>query len=266
MRQQACARLRRHVRTHASASLRATARACLCLCARARTSDHRYRAHGRLVSPRLLEARRRCVRCSLGSLLSPLCVRSALCSLLSVCAIHGMARSDFKLCATCSTRVEALRADPTDHARARARLCAHACAHAPLRVSLSSSERVQVLAGARPCSQVSRTARRDHRNSKLRGYIWGRFAASFWLGISKTPPLFEILRSALRACSGSMSTSMSMGTSTSTSTSMSTSMNRSMNMRTSMSMSMSTYRKRFLNLKKTIIVSHCVLWELASLA
>ena len=97
----------------------------------------------------------------------------------------------------------------SDRSRARARLCAHACAHAPLRVSLSSSERVQVLAAARPCSQVSRTARRDHRNSKLRGYIWGRFAASFWLGISKTPPLFEILRSALRACSGSMSTSMS---------------------------------------------------------
>ena len=116
--------------------------------------------------------------------------------------------------------------------------------------SLSLSERMRVLAGARSCSQVSRTPRNDHQTSKQRGYIWGRFAASFWLGISKTPPLFEILRSALRACSGSMSTSMSMGTSTSTSTSMSTSMNRSMNMRTSMSMSMSTYRKRFLNLKK----------------
>ena len=150
MRQQACARLRRHVRTHASASLRATARACLCLCARARTSDHRYRAHGRLVSPRLLEARRRCVRCSLGSLLSPLCVRSALCSLLSVCAIHGTARSEFKLCATCSTRVEALRADPTDHARARApvRACVCACP------STSESVLLRARAGARGCASV----------------------------------------------------------------------------------------------------------------
>ena len=152
MRQQACARLRRHVRTHASASLRATARACLCLCARARTSDHRYRAHGRLVSPRLLEARRRCVRCSLGSLLSPLCVRSALCSLLSVCAIHGTARSEFKLCATCSTRVEALRADPTDHARARARAPVRACVCAC--PSTSESVLLRARAGARGCASV----------------------------------------------------------------------------------------------------------------
>ena len=200
------------------------------------------------------------VRCSLLSVFAPPCVPFSLSARYMV--RHGAISNSARPAARESKHCAQIR----PITRARARLCAHACAHAPLRVSLSSSERVQVLAGARPCSQVSRTARRDHRNSKLRGYIWGRFAASFWLGISKTPPLFEILRSALRACSGSMSTSMSMGTSTSTSTSMSTSMNRSMNMRTSMSMSMSTYRKRFLNLKKTIIVSHCVLWELASLA
>ena len=39
---------------------------------------------------------------------------------------------------------------------------------------------------------ATRQARKDHQDSKLRGYIWGRFAASFWLGISKTPPLFEM--------------------------------------------------------------------------
>ena len=51
------------------------------------------------------------------------------------------------------------------------------------------SESVRALAGARACSLVSRTTRKDHQNLKLRGYIWGRFAASFWLGISKTPPI-----------------------------------------------------------------------------
>ena len=78
----------------------------------------------------------------------------------------------------------------SDRSRARMYACARAC---PLyeSLSLSISERVRLLAGARPCLQVSRTTRKDHQNSKLRGYIWGRFAASYCLGISKTPPLFE---------------------------------------------------------------------------
>ena len=78
--------------------------------------------------------------------------------------------------------------------RARARACARmrASACACPSTSLSLSERVRLFAGARPRSRLSRAARKDHQNSKLRGYIWGRFAASFWLGISKTPPLFEI--------------------------------------------------------------------------
>ena len=143
------------------------------------------------------------VRCSLLSVFAPPCVPFSLSARYMVW--HGAISNSARPAARESKHCAQIR----PITRARARLCAHACAHAPLRVSLSSSERVQVLAGARPCSQVSRTARRDHRNSKLRGYIWGRFAASFWLGISKTPPLFEILRSALRACSGSMSTSMS---------------------------------------------------------
>ena len=143
------------------------------------------------------------VRCSLLSVFAPPCVPFSLSARYMV--RHGANSNSARPAARESKHCAQIR----PITRARARLCAHACAHAPLRVSLSSSERVQVLAGARPCSQVSRTARRDHRNSKLRGYIWGRFAASFWLGISKTPPLFEILRSALRACSGSMSTSMS---------------------------------------------------------
>ena len=143
------------------------------------------------------------VRCSLLSVFAPPCVPFSLSARYMV--RHGAISNSARPAARESKHCAQIR----PITRARARLCAHACAHAPLRVSLSSSERVQVLAGARPCSQVSRTARRDHRNSKLRGYIWGRFAASFWLGISKTPPLFEILRSALRACSGSMSTSMS---------------------------------------------------------
>ena len=169
------------------------------------------------------------VRCSLLSVFAPPCVPFSLSARYMVW--HGAISNSARPAARESKHCAQIR----PITRARARLCAHACAHAPLRVSLSSSERVQVLAGARPCSQVSRTARRDHRNSKLRGYIWGRFAASFWLGISKTPPLFEILRSALRACSGSMSTSMS------------------------------TIENVILIFWK-IIVSHCMLWERASLA
>ena len=126
------------------------------------------------------------VRCSLLSVFAPPCVPFSLSARYMVW--HGAISNSARPAARESKHCAQIR----PITRARARLCAHACAHAPLRVSLSSSERVQVLAGARPCSQVSRTARRDHRNSKLRGYIWGRFAASFWLGISKTPPLFEI--------------------------------------------------------------------------
>ena len=78
-----------------------------------------------------------------------------------------------------------------DAARREARAEARRGATRPS-TNLSLSERVRVLAGSRPCSQVSRTTQKGQQNSKLRGYIWGRFAASFWLGISKTPPLFEI--------------------------------------------------------------------------
>ena len=39
---------------------------------------------------------------------------------------------------------------------------------------------------------IPNNAKGSSKLKNLRGYIWGRFAASFWLGISKTPPLLEI--------------------------------------------------------------------------
>ena len=121
-------------------------------------------------------------------------------SCLCVCAcLHVYVRTHVRICFSSSAR-----ASP----RARACVRAYACAHVRARLRVSARvcvrESVRVRTGARGCAHGYPRTRQDLRNSKLRGYIWGRFPASHGLGIKENAPLVQrFFSSALQACSGS---------------------------------------------------------------